>query len=366
MIVKNIILKNFRNYKDLKIDLSADLNLFIGTNGSGKTNILESLSVISNIKSFKNVSYSNLIKWNEFSFYCETNVLKNNNEKFSVGCIKENKKLKKKFKIDDSQIKKIENYYGKLLTIIYSPEDINLISGIPEIKRKYFDGIICKIDKNYFINLFELKKILNNRNILLKRLKKNKFRNYSQLDIWDELFIKRAIYIIKKRKEFIKEFSQYFREEYIKIFKDEYIPELNILFSLNENSEEELYKKLQKNRDKDLLLGTSGVGPHRDRYIFSLNNIEFKNYASQGQKRTAAFALKNSEKKYIEKITEKNCILLIDDIFAELDKSRRINIINLLEGKNQVLFTMVSKEFLNLKNRSIGFFNVENGNVNEI
>lgn len=371
MYIDNICLKNFRNYKNINLKLSPNLNIFVGENGVGKTNILEAISVVSNLKSFRLVSDVNLIKWGEESYFCEIDVKNNFYEKFSIGCLKQQKKFKKKVKLDNNKINKVSDYYGKLLTVVYSPDDINIINGNPEIRRKYFDGIISKVDNDYLKILSDFKKILAFRNKLLKEIKISKIKNKSELDVWDELFAEKASFLIKKRKTFIKEFCLIFEKEYSSIANEELLPKIIYKTVINKNEKDDILNKLVENRDYNIMLGTTSIGPQRDNYcIVGEDNNLFVNFASQGQKRTAAIALRNCEKKYIEKLSKKKAIILVDDVFADLDEYRRFNIIKMFYEENQVLITMVNKELLNIENITDSkYFNVyKNGKIeiNEI
>ena len=170
MIIDSLKIIDFRNYKELNINFSPDINFITGENGAGKTNIIEALSLISNLKSFRNSSENDIIKWNSDSTYCCGIVSENDFKKFEIGILKDNRAIKKKIKIDDNNIKKGSDYYGKLLTVIFSPSDINIINGTPDLRRRYFDSVISKIIPDYINELNSFKTVLNSRNTLLKKI----------------------------------------------------------------------------------------------------------------------------------------------------------------------------------------------------
>lgn len=363
MILNNLKLMNFRNYGSLEIHFSPEINFITGDNGSGKTNILEAVSVISNLKSFRNTSDSHIIKWGSSSYYCSGNIVNSEYEKFEVGFLNESEKIKKKIKIDGKEITRASDYYGKLLTVIFNPSDINIITGAPEIRRRYFDSVISKIFPEYIDELNEFKSVLNSRNILLKKIREGKADN-RQLDVWNRLFSEKAYIILKRREIFIKDFNTFFNNSYSLIGGESESPEIKYN-SVISGSAEDFYKLIQGRIREDLRRGSTGTGPQRDDYIFQNGNfINFNNYASQGQKRTASISLKLAEFEMISKIKQKKSIILVDDIFSELDEKRRSNMIDLLKNKSQLIFTMVNSDYITAGIKGdLKIFSVDNGRI---
>ncbi len=174
MYIKELALRNFRNYKNITIDFSPGINYISGPNAAGKTNILESISIISNLRSFRNVSDSEIIQWGENSYFGSSILGDSSFTRFEIGCSLLSGKIQKKAKIDGQVIKRISEYYGKFLTVIFSPEDIALAGGPPDIRRKFFDAVISKVDVDYLNNLSEFKRILASRNKLLRDIREKK------------------------------------------------------------------------------------------------------------------------------------------------------------------------------------------------
>lgn len=362
MHIKELKLINFRNYDNLDIDFSPGINFIIGNNGTGKTNIIEAISITSNIKSFRGISDNEIIKWGADSYFCSTIVGDNINKKFEAGFGLYNGLYKKKLKLDDIEIKKSSEYFGRLLCVIFSPSDIDIINGAPDIRRRFFDSIISKLDISYIDTLNEFKKILINRNRVLKFIKEKKIKLNNELDIWNELFAEKSSIILKKRIEFNEKFNDIFRKSYRNIASTDEVPVIKYSMSTKSFDKESILDILSKRRNKDIILGTTGLGPQRDDYIIiNSENIEFTNFASQGQRRTAAISLKISECDIIEKHTGKKCVIIVDDIFSELDEKRRYNMIDLLKRGNQVIFTMV--DFASIYLRDLtghNIFKIEN------
>ncbi len=338
-------LMNFRNYSSLDIQFSPEINFITGDNGSGKTNIIEAVSVISNLKSFRNTSDSHIVKWGSNSYYCSGNVSYSDFEKFEVGFINEGEKSKKKIKIDGKEINKASDYYGKLLSVVFNPADINIINGTPDIRRRYFDSVISKIYPEYIDHLNEFKSVLNSRNIILKKIREGKADN-KHLDVWNRLFADKSLSIIKKRETFLKMFNNLFNNTYSIIGGETDSPEIKYC-TINAETFDDFYKLILSRVNEDIKRGNTGIGPQRDDYIFqNSKNINFNNYASQGQKRTASICLKLSEFEIIKQIKGEKSIILIDDIFSELDEKRRTNMIDLLKDKGQLIFTMVNSDYI--------------------
>jgi DNA replication and repair protein RecF len=341
MYIQELSIRNFRNYCNLNISFSPEINFIIGNNGVGKTNILEGISVVSNIKSFRNISDADIIKWHENSYYSSVRVTGYHDSLFEIGCTIENDTIKKKLKIDGKEIKKSSEYYGRLLTVILSPQDINIINSTPDYRRRFFDSVISKIDETFFELLGDFKKVLASRNKLLKEIRAN-HKDKNDLDIWDHLFCDKASGIIAKRKQFIEKFNSVFKYFYTSIAVDDEAPVIRYESSTQTDNKESIKKLLIKSRMKDLNIGSTSLGPQRDDFILeNSSGNKFINYASQGQRRTAAVTLKVSECIIIEEEKKSKAVILIDDIFSELDEIRRSKLIDLLRRGNQIIFTMV-------------------------
>ncbi|MDM7988269.1 MAG: DNA replication and repair protein RecF [Smithella sp.] len=341
MYVQELTAKNFRNYSDIHVNFSTDINFIIGNNGVGKTNILEAISVASNIKTFRNTHDSEVIKWNEGSYYCSVLAGDSEDRLFEVGCSATHDKVKKRLKIDGKEIKSASDYYGRLLTVILSPLDITIINGTPDYRRRFFDSVISKIDRAYFSALGEFKKVLSSRNRVLKEIKSGSAAA-GQLDVWDTLFCEKAGMIINRRHAFVQKFNTTFCALYSSIAEDDEAPDIEYCNSSETSDPEQIRQKLIQLRNRDLILGATGIGPQRDDFILAnARKNRFTNYASQGQRRTAAVALKVSECVVIEEEKNRKAVILVDDIFSELDEKRRSKMIDILRRGNQIIFTMV-------------------------
>jgi DNA replication and repair protein RecF len=341
MFIQELTAKNFRNYVSLNITFTPGVNFIIGNNGVGKTNILEAISIASNIKTFRNIHDSEIIKWHEASYYCSAVIGDSEDRIFEVGCTIAQDKIKKKLKIDGKEMKNAGDYYGKFLTVTLSPIDINIVNGNPDARRRFFDSVISKIDISYFEILNEFKKILVSRNRILKEIKFNNL-NKNQLDVWDTLFCEKANSITRKRYAFIEKFNGVFRNFYSNIAESDDPPFIVYDSTTGNDDVPAIHEKLLQTRQKDIILGSTGIGPQRDDFILENDGRNrFVNYASQGQRRTAAVTLKIAECIMIEEEMGKKSVILVDDIFSELDEKRRSKMIDILCRGNQIIFTMV-------------------------
>ncbi|MFH0975575.1 MAG: DNA replication/repair protein RecF [Spirochaetota bacterium] len=345
MFIKELAVRNFRNYTKAFFEFSPGINLIAGPNAAGKTNILESISVIANLRSFRNISDHEIIKWGETSYHCSLILGGVSFEKFEIGCSVFSGNIQKKAKIDGIVKKKISDYYGKFLTVIFSPEDINLISGPPEARRKFIDGIISKTDAGYLDTLSDFKRILAARNKLLRDIREKRQGRSSELDVWDDMLAVRSSVILKKRIEFLKNYNSSFTDSGRRISGNEETPYIEYNASLSSFEENDILKKFHQTRDKDIITGFTGIGPHRDDFtLLYKKGILFKDCASQGQKRTAAVSLKIAEYRFIENQTKEKAVVLIDDIFGELDEKRKDRLMDVVKDGNQILITAVNPD----------------------
>ncbi len=368
MYIQDITLKNFRNYSELHLSFSPEINFIIGKNGVGKTNILEAIAIASNIKTFRNIHDSEIIRWDENAYYCSITTGSSDDHRFEVGCMRLQNSVKKKLKIDGKEIASAAEYYGRLLTVILSPDDITVINGAPDIRRRFFDGAISKIDGDYFRVLGDFKRVLASRNRLLKNLK-NSARDNHQLDTWDQLFSEKASVLVTRRRSFTEYYNNIFQKQYSDIAGNDPVPCIRYHGSCESGEQDCIYRNLLRVRERDKILGVTTIGPQRDDYIIENEaGVKFINYASQGQRRTAAVAIKVAECLMIEKEKGKKAVILVDDIFSEFDGTRKTNVIDLLTRGNQIIFTMVhyDPESLSHFGHHKGILVSGNGEVTEL
>ena len=355
MWIEKININNFRNYKNQEINFSKKINIFYGENAQGKTNIIEAIYLCSMGKSFRTNKDLELIKFKENTAQIEINFQKSDRE----GNIKMNISNNKNILINKIKIKKLSELLGNIHIVIFTPEDINILKGGPQNRRKFLNIMISQLRPNY-MHIYNLyKKTLDERNNYLKKIKIEN-ANEELLEIWDEQLIKYGKIIADYRKEFIEKIKNKIKNIHNNItgnkedIKIEYITDC-----LDENK----YREFLKERRKlDIIKGYTTRGVHRDDFQIFLNDLLVNIYGSQGQHRTAMLSLKISELQVIYEEIGENPILLLDDFMSELDEKRRNNFIENIKD-TQVIITCTDKILLNDMDAKI--FNVKNGEIFE-
>lgn len=371
MYIEKLKLKNYRNYDEIDIDFDKNINIIYGNNAEGKTNLLESIYMCSTSKSHKNSKEDDIIKFNEEEAHIKI-FFKKENEKEIVIDIQLNKNKKKGIAVNKVKIEKLSEFLGLFNVIMFAPEDLNIIKDGPHIRRKFIDIEICQIDKLYTSSLNNYNKTLNQRNVLLKDINLNNVNKkdlIDMLDVYDEKLVEYGTEIILKRKKNIEKLGEYVKDIHYKISdeKEELIIdyENDILASCVslEEIKTSYLKKLKENRNIDIKNQYTGIGPHRDDISFKIGEKDIRKFGSQGQKKTAAISLKLSELSIIKEKINETPVLLLDDVFSELDEMRQKLLVNNLEGVQTIITcTGIKKNIFDLLNPN-KIFQVKNGNI---
>lgn len=364
MIIKKLVLKKYRNYDELNVSFNSKLNIIIGNNAQGKTNILESIYLLSSTKSFLSVYDKNLIK---------------NCEKFAIvkGDIEidgTNKTLEiiindkgKVVKINSNEIKKLSDYIFNLKVIVFSPDSMRMLKESPSVRRKFLNIELSQLFPSYLKILTDFNKLLKQRNEYLKIARFSKV-DYDYLSVLNVKFVKLSVSLFKYRKRFIEEVNKIIDSIYYSISGFE---GLEVRFFSNIINEEDnsvfddyICKKLNDNLERDLSLGLTTIGPHRDDFQLFLNDNDLSVYGSQGQNRMALLSLKMAEVQIFKNYTDMDPILLFDDIFSELDLLKRNNLVKYLLNTSQTIITTtdinnIDKILVDKAN----IYVVENGNI---
>lgn len=359
MFIKKMMLINYRNYKELSIDLCKSINVFIGDNAQGKTNILEAIYYCGFAKSHRTSRDRELINWNGDSAYLSIGIGKERLDKrIDINILKSGKKV---ITVNSIKINKIGELFGNFNVVMFSPEDLKIIKDSPGIRRKFMDMEICQLNKKYYYNLVQYNKVLNERNTILK----NRRLNEDMLDIYDKQLVTYGEYIILKRVEYLEKINLYGNE----IHKDITQGKEQIKFKYQSSIKQiddiknDFYYLLKKNRKKDLERGISTIGPHRDDFNVFINDVETKSYGSQGQQRTAVLTMKFSSLRIIKEVTGEYPVLLLDDVLSELDFNRKKYILSTI-GNIQTIITCTGvsdiEEYLDKESK---VFKVKDGNV---
>ena len=356
MYIKKVKLENFRNYDSLEVEFNKNFNLIYGNNAQGKTNILEAIYLSALGRSFQTNKDQELIKIGKNAAKIEVEYEK----KDRSGKINIEISDKKTFFINDIKQKKISEIVGKINLVMFYPDNISIIKGSPQDRRRFLDIMISQLKPNYLHLLNRYNKTLNQRNIYLKQIKfENK--NLNMLDIWDESLSELSFQIYKYRKEYIEKIQNVIGEIHNNITnsgKEE--EKIGIKYISSSDSKEKFYENLINNRKIDIKRGFTAVGIHRDDFDITINNKKVSIYGSQGQCRTSVLSLKLAELNIIKEEIGEDPILLLDDFMSELDEIRRTNLSKAIND-NQVFITCTDKFEIENKNKS--YFYIKNAKL---
>lgn len=357
MKITELELNNFRNYTNSKIQLQDGLNFIVGKNAQGKTNMLESIYLTSVGKSPKNSKDKQIIKFGEEKAKISVNFLTNAGKKNIQMYL--DKADKKSIKINNLNILKLTELVGILSVVYFSPDELKLIKEVPEDRRTFLDVSISQFDKPYLYNLLKYNRILKMRNQILKSFDSPESK-LEQLKLFTPQLIDTAEKIIEKRLIFIENLKNIAKN----IHKDITLEEnLDISYSYTKKDDlsikEDLTNEFARVTEKELELGYTCIGPHRDDIIFKINNLDCKQYASQGQQRTVSLVVKLSLMEVIKNEIGEYPILLLDDVLSELDEGRQNRLLN-MTTKYQTLITCTHLPNCDLKCSAI---KVESGKV---
>ncbi len=342
------------------------MNIFVGDNAQGKTNILEAITFLALTKSHRLGVHPNVIMFDKKKAKIKGVVQKDKIiSKLEIDILENEKKLF----VNQTEIRRVADYISNLNVIVFSPDDLEIIKGSPSVRRNLLNIQLSQISKKYLNIYNEYNKLLRTRNEYLKILFQNSLADSSYLDIITDKLIEKAVYIYKKRNEYINFVNSSINTYYQKINGEcgiviKYEP--NIEF--NSYDDEEIRKTLKhyykKNYKKELNYGMTLVGPHRDDFSFYLEDKDLKFFGSQGQQKTAVLAYKLSEILIFEDILKTKPVLLLDDIFSELDLKKRNRLLKLIHTGIQSIITTTDLKNINKKYLEDAYiYNVKNGKV---
>ena len=353
MWIKKIKINNFRNYEKEKINLEKNINIFYGQNAQGKTNIIESIFLCSLGKSFRAKKDNEMIKLNEENAIVEVEYEKSDRD----GKIKIEIGNKKNIYLNGIKIKKLSELLGNLNIVIFTPDDINILKGGPQNRRRFLDIMISQLRPNYMHILSLYLKTIEQRNKYLRQTKEE-HKDENLLEIWDEKLAEYALKIYEYRKEFIEKIIKKINIIHNNITNGEEQIELEYITECD--SKEKYLKLLKERRKLDIIKGFTTKGVHRDDFMIYINKKDIKIFGSQGQNRTAMLSLKLAELQVIYDEIGEYPILLLDDFMSELDRTRRENFLENIKG-TQVIITGTEK--LDIENLDYLEYNVSNGKV---
>ncbi len=327
MILKDLSLVNFKNYKGIELTFNPKINCFVGNNGQGKTNLLDAIYYLSFCKSFLNSIDSQNINYDESFFMIQgTYQRENKSEQIYCGIKKGQKKI---FRRNKKDYEKLSDHIGFLPLVAISPSDSTLINDGSELRRKFLDGIISQYDSSYLEALLSYNKALTQRNALLKYFFKQRTFNQDQLDGWDMQLVKYGEIIFEKRKKLISSLLPVFQRYYIQISGGNEVVQL-VYQSQLENGDFEGQIKTATGMDRRKLYSTVGI--HKDDLLFQISDRPIKKFGSQGQQKSYLIALKLAQLELLKTAVGVDPILLLDDVFDKLDEIRVAHLLELVNS----------------------------------
>ena len=335
MLISSLKLQNWRSHKNLDFKFN-DITVLSGPNAIGKTNLLEAVYYISTGRSFR-AKDGNLIGWGESFSRIEAELGIGQTREVAVILENVDKRIRKTIKVNDQKIAS-SKLLGELNSVIFTPEEIELIASLPEARRRYLNLTISQTDRKYAYNLLHYKKVLEQRNSLLKRIRDGLAKE-EELEVWDGKFAEYAEYLVLARAEYIKKINKTLGAHYHELsgeiagLKLVYYPSIDpsggwsgIVLSLAESRQDDVFSKV------------TTKGPHRDDFAFQIDGKNVLTFASRGELRTVILALKLAELDFMEARIGHRPLLLLDDVYSELDENRR-NLLSQILAKQQTIIT---------------------------
>ena len=353
MWIKKIKVNNFRNYTQEEIELEKKINIFYGENAQGKTNIIEAVFLCSMGKSFRAKKDKEMILLDKEKAMIEVEFEKSDRK----GKIRIELSNKKNVYVNGIKIKKLSELLGNINVVIFTPDDINILKGGPQNRRRFLDIMISQLKPNYMYNLNLYLKTIEQRNNYLRQIREEQ-KNEKLLEIWDEKLAEYAINIYNYRKEFINKINNKIKNIHDEITENK--EEIEIEYITECMNKEEYLRLLKQRRKLDIIKGFTTKGIHRDDFVIYINKKRLDIYGSQGQNRTSILSLKLSELNIIEEEIGEKPVLLLDDFMSELDEKRRNHFLNKIED-TQVIITCTDK--IDIENKNILIYNVKEGKV---
>ncbi|MBS7344346.1 MAG: DNA replication/repair protein RecF [Caryophanon sp.] len=368
MHIQQLKLSNYRNYEQLELEFSPKINVFIGHNAQGKTNLMEAIYVLAMAKSHRTANDKELIRWEQDYGKIEGVIERR------YGAVPMELVLSKKGKkgrVNHIEQSKLSQYIGQMNVVMFAPEDLNVVKGSPQIRRRFIDMEIGQISSVYLHDLLQYQKILKQRNVFLKKHQGRQKIDEVMLDVYTDQFVEAAVKIIRKRYQFIEMLQEWAEPIHAGITQqsEKLVIKYKTVTGMQadwtaDDMKDHLRLKSKEAMSRELERGVTLVGPHRDDLQFFVNDYDVQVYGSQGQQRTTALSLKLAEIELIKQETKEAPILLLDDVLSELDEYRQSHLLNIMQGEVQTFVTTPSVEGIHHETiQHAKMFHVERGEI---
>lgn len=357
MFVESLALENYRNYQHLSIHLSPGINILYGDNAQGKTNILEALYMCATTKSHRGSKDREMLRFGTDDAHMRL-ILSRDNVGHKIDMhLKKNKA--KGIAIDGIPIRKSGELFGLIHMICFSPEDLSMIKNGPGERRRFLDMELCQLNRVYLHDIANYNKIVNQRNNLLKQIGFD-FSLKDTLDIWDMQMVNYGRRVIEARTDFIQKLNEWVGPIHSRLTGNK--EQLVIVYQPNVAGDE-FERNLAERRENDIRMKISGTGPHRDDFLFMVQEIDIRKFGSQGQQRTAALSLKLAEIELVKQVINDQPVLLLDDVLSELDSSRQNYLLECIKDIQTVITCTGLDDFVNHRFNIDRIFKVTDGTV---
>jgi len=351
MKFREVRLQTFRNHEATEIGCALGRNVFFGNNGEGKTNILEAISYLCLTKSFYASSDATAVQFGQSGFTVSAIAVSDIDVSYKIDVSYSRDAKEKKIAVNNGVIEDKSSIIGMFPVVVLSPENANVTSGTPADRRRFIDVVISQSNKSYLQDLIEYRRILRQRNRVLFESKAGQRTSQDLLEPWNENLIKRGSQISQRRAQFVQEFSPYLVDAYIRIAGRGEEPSIGYDSSIKtdnsltiEQAQTFFRRELEQQRVEEQKLGTTLVGPHKDELVFEINGLSLKTFASQGQHKTFLVALKVAEFFYLREQCQETPVLLLDDVFSELDGPRSEKLLALTANLGQTFITATDEQ----------------------
>ncbi|GEN56403.1 DNA replication and repair protein RecF [Halolactibacillus alkaliphilus] len=368
MYIEHITLTHYRNYPSLTLEFDPKVNVIIGENAQGKTNLMEAIYVLAFTKSYRTSKDKELVMWDESYAKIEGTVFKRN---YHIPMEMQFQSKGKTAKLNHLEQKRLSHYIGALNVVMFAPEDLNLVKGSPQVRRRFIDMEIGQVKPVYIYHLGQYQKILKQRNHLLKDLQRRKTTDITMLEVLTDQLITHASEILIRRFLFLDLLLKWARPIHQGITQNketltiDYDTSIEVEKTAPIETIKQIYQETFKhNQQKEIDRGTTLYGPHRDDLIFYVNGRNVQTFGSQGQQRTTALSLKLAEIELIKNEVGEYPVLLLDDVLSELDRHRQSHLLNTIKDKVQTFVTTTSVNDIEHQTiQTATIFHVDNGQV---
>lgn len=363
MVIKKLHLINYRNYVAAQVEFHPKINVMVGPNGSGKTNFLDSIYYLSFTRSAFQATDQLNVRHGTDHFFIKGSFLRGDREhEISVAY---QSGLRKSFSEDGVEYQKLSDHIGAYPIVIIAPDDVDLVKGGSEARRRFFDAILSQIDRVYMENLIQYNQALKQRNAMLRLFSEKGNVDHDALEPYDLILHKAGDFIFNRRRAFLGEFMPFFNSFFN--FLVDSVDKTTLVYKSDLDKHDFLVGS-KNNRHRDLVLERTSFGIHRDDYRFQLGENDMKRFGSQGQQKSFIIALKLAQWKVIEEVKGYKPILLLDDIFDKLDNFRITRLLELMKQLGQLFISDArpdrTVEYLKSVESEVKVFEVTNGQLN--